>query len=93
MGLTAITLFLAATTAARNLRIADAFTARATQNARRAAMGNSPRSRRRSRKTITNLANAPPDRTPPHGSPLGPFSPTRPDLHPTTPSPQRHTQM
>jgi hypothetical protein len=47
MGLTAITLFLAATTAARYLRIADAFNARATQDAHRAATGNPPRTRRR----------------------------------------------
>jgi hypothetical protein len=60
MGLTAITLFLAATTAARNLRIADAFNARATQDAHRAATANPPRTRRRRRKTITDLANAPP---------------------------------
>jgi hypothetical protein len=63
MGLTPILLFLAATTIARNQRIADAFDTRADQNARRAAAGQPPRTRRRRRKTIADLtgaANAPP---------------------------------
>jgi len=62
MGLTAITIFLAATTAARNLRIVDAFEARQADQARRAANGQPPRTRRRRRKTLADLlgANAPP---------------------------------
>jgi hypothetical protein len=51
------------TTIVRNLRVADAYNARQTDNARRAANGQPPRTRRRRRKTIADLtsaANAPP---------------------------------
>jgi hypothetical protein len=57
-GLAPILLFLAATVAARNLRVADAFEARAADDARRAAAGKPPRTRRRRRKTLTTLAGA-----------------------------------
>jgi len=62
MGLTPILLFLTATTIVRNLRVADAYDARQADNARRAAAGQPPRTRRRRRKTIGELAgaNAPP---------------------------------
>jgi hypothetical protein len=62
-GLVPILLYLTATTAVRNLRVTDAFEARAADNARRAADGLPPRTRRSRRKTLTQLAgaaNAPP---------------------------------
>jgi hypothetical protein len=59
-GLAPILLFLAATVAARNLRIADAFDIRTADNSRRAAAGLPARTRPRRRKTITDLANTPP---------------------------------
>ena len=62
-GLTPILLFLACTTAVRNLRVADAFNTRQAENARRAATGKPPTTRRRRRKTLgdlTGAANAPP---------------------------------
>ena len=58
MGLTPILVFLAATTVARNWRVADAFDARAAEAARRAATGLPPRTRRRRRKTIADLVDA-----------------------------------
>jgi hypothetical protein len=63
MGLTPILLFLAATVTVRNQRVADAFDARTADNTRRATKGMPPITRRRRRKTITELAataNAPP---------------------------------
>jgi hypothetical protein len=61
-GLTPILLFLTATTIARNLRVQDSFEARQAENTRRATAGRPPRTRRRQRKTISDLAaaNAPP---------------------------------
>jgi hypothetical protein len=62
-GLTAIALFTATTFIARNLRIADSFTARQAEDERRAARGLAPKRRRRRRQTAADLigaANAPP---------------------------------
>lgn len=60
-GLTAITLFLACTLVVRNRRVLHAFETRQTDNARRAANGQPPRTRRRRRRTINQLiATAPP---------------------------------
>ncbi len=62
-GLTPIALFTATTFIARNLRIADSFTARQAEDQRRAANGLPPRQRKRRRQTTANLiatANAPP---------------------------------
>ncbi len=58
MGLSPILLFLAVTVAVRNQRVTDAFNARTAQTARRAAAGLPPRTRRRRRKTIGQLARA-----------------------------------
>jgi hypothetical protein len=60
MGLTPITLWLACLLITRNQRILTAWTARQDDNARRAADGLPPRTRRRRRKTIASLAGAPP---------------------------------
>ena len=63
MGLTPIALFTATVLIARNLRIADAFTARQAENERRAANGLPPKQRKRRRQTTDDLisaANAPP---------------------------------
>src|SRR5207248_3070805 len=57
-GLTPILLFLACTTAVRNLRVADAFNTRQAENARRAAAGKPPTTRRRRRKTLGDLTGA-----------------------------------
>jgi len=54
-GLVPILLFLTATTAVRNLRVTDAFEARQADQARRAANGQPPRTRRRRRKTLADL--------------------------------------
>jgi len=62
-GLTPIALFIATALTARNLRIADAYNARQTENQRRAANGLPPKRRKRRRQTLDNLAataNAPP---------------------------------
>jgi hypothetical protein len=62
-GLTPIALFTATTFIARNLRIADAFTARQAENQRRAAHGLPPKQRKRRRQTARDLigtANTPP---------------------------------
>lgn len=62
-GLTPIALFTATALIARNIRIADAFAARQTDNQRRAANGLPPRQRRPRRQSTENLinaANAPP---------------------------------
>jgi len=62
-GLTPIALFTATTFIARNLRIADASTARQADNDRRAAAGLPPKRRKRRRQTTADLiatANAPP---------------------------------
>ena len=64
MGLTPITLLVACALAARNLAITDAFNERQADNARRVKTGLAPRTRRRQRRTLTDLAtataNAPP---------------------------------
>ncbi len=63
MGLTPIALFTATALIARNLRVADAFTARQAENQRRAATGLAPKQRKRRRHTAQDLittANAPP---------------------------------
>jgi hypothetical protein len=62
-GLTPITLFTATALIARNIRIADAYTARQAANHRRAANGLPPKHRKRRRQTTKDLiatANAPP---------------------------------
>jgi hypothetical protein len=64
MGLTPNALFTATLFIARNLRIADAFSARQLDHARRHALGLPPKTRRRRQHTLTDLiaapANAPP---------------------------------
>jgi hypothetical protein len=57
-GLTSIALFTATVFIARNLRIADAFTARQAENERRAANGLPPKHRRRRRQTTEDLISA-----------------------------------
>jgi hypothetical protein len=59
-GLTPLTLWIACLLAVRNQRILDAFDARQQQNARRAAAGLPPRTRKRRRKTLASLAAGPP---------------------------------
>jgi hypothetical protein len=58
MGLTPLTLCLACLLAARNQRILITYHARQHDNARRAAAGLPPGTRRRRRKTLTDLATA-----------------------------------
>ena len=58
MGLAPMTLFLATALAARNLAVADAFTARQKNDQRRTAAGQPPRTRRQRRTTIAALAGA-----------------------------------
>jgi hypothetical protein len=58
MGLTGIALFTATVFIARNLRINDAFTARQTEDQRRAATGLPPKHRKRRRQTTDDLINA-----------------------------------
>jgi hypothetical protein len=58
MGLAPITLWLACLLTIRNQRILDAWNARQEDNARRAAAGLPPRTRRRRRKTLIDLATA-----------------------------------
>jgi hypothetical protein len=63
IGLTPTAVFTATTLIARNIRIHDAFTARQTDNQRRATNGLPPKQRKRRRQTATDLisaANAPP---------------------------------
>jgi hypothetical protein len=57
-GLTPLTLWLAGLLAVRNQRILAAWHARQHDNARRAAAGLPPRTRRRRRNTLTDLATA-----------------------------------
>ncbi len=62
-GITAPSLFLACLFVVRNVRVTDAFDARQAEQAKRAACGHPPRTRRRRRETIHDLlaaANAPP---------------------------------
>jgi hypothetical protein len=60
MGLTANTLLTACLLVVRNQRILDACTARQAHDARRAAAGLPPKTRRRRRKTLASLTAAPP---------------------------------
>ncbi len=65
MGLAPMTVMLACVLVVRNIRVLDAFELRQAENQRRAAAGLAPRTRRRRRKTLTELvgqatANAPP---------------------------------
>jgi len=60
MGLTPLHLWLACLHAVRNQRILDAFETRQADNARRAATGLPPKTRRRRRQTLAMLAAAPP---------------------------------
>jgi hypothetical protein len=60
MGLTPLMLFTACLLAVRNQRIRAAWNARQEENTRRAAKGLPPKTRRRSRKTLTALTAAPP---------------------------------
>ena len=58
MGLTPIALHAATALIARNIRVADAFTARQAENQRRAARGLPPKTRTRRRTTLHDLATA-----------------------------------
>jgi len=58
MGLTPLMLFTTTLLVVRNQRILAAWTARQAENARRAAAGLPPRTRKRRRKTLTALATA-----------------------------------
>ena len=60
MGLTPLTLWLACLLAIRNQRILTAWTARQAGDARRAATGLPPKTRRRRRTTVADLITAPP---------------------------------
>ncbi len=59
MGLTPLTLFAVTLLIVRNQRILAAWNTRQAENARRAAAGLPPRTRKRRRKTLTALATAP----------------------------------
>ena len=59
MGLTPMTLLLAAALAVRNLEVAAAFEQRRHDDERRAAQGRPPRRRRRRRTTLSDLVGAP----------------------------------
>ena len=58
MGLTPIALFTAIALIARNIRVADSFTARQAENERRAANGLPPKRRKRRRRNIADLTGA-----------------------------------
>jgi hypothetical protein len=60
MGLTPLTLWLACALVIRNQRILATFEARQQDDARRAAAGLPPRSRKRRRTSLAELAGAPP---------------------------------
>jgi len=60
MGLTPLTLWIACLLTVRNQRITAAFDARQADNARRAAAGLPPRTRKRRRQTLATLAAGPP---------------------------------
>ena len=60
MGLTPLTLWITCLLTVRNQRILTAFDARQADNARRAALGLPPRTRKRRRKTLASLAATPP---------------------------------
>jgi hypothetical protein len=65
MGLVPISLFLACALATRNVRVIDSFEAREAEDARRLARGMAPKTRRRRRKTITDLVTPPAGNAPP----------------------------
>lgn len=65
MGITGITLLVAGGFVVRNLRVLDAFEARQAEDARRAAAGLEPKTRRRRRKTISDLVGTVPPGPPP----------------------------
>jgi hypothetical protein len=58
MGLTSMTLMLSCLFVVRNQRILVSFAAREAENQRRLAQGLTPKTRRRSRTTISDLVNA-----------------------------------
>ena len=60
MGLVPMSLFVACALIVRNLAVADAFSAREAENARRIAAGRPPRTRRRQRTTLSDLVGASP---------------------------------
>ncbi len=60
MGLTAITICLTCAVATRNNRIIDAYETRQADNERRASLGQPPATRRRRRKTLSQLTATPP---------------------------------
>jgi len=60
MGLAPLMLFTTTLLIVRNQRILAAWNARQAENARRAAKGLSPKTRRRRRKTLASLTTAPP---------------------------------
>jgi hypothetical protein len=60
MGTAPLMLFTTTLLIARNQRILDAWNARQEQNARRAAAGLPPKTRKRRRKTLASLTTAPP---------------------------------
>jgi hypothetical protein len=60
MGLTPLTLWITCLLAVRNQRILDAYNARQQDNARRAAAGLPPKTRKRRRRPLASLAAGPP---------------------------------
>ncbi len=60
MGLAPLMLFTTTLLIARNQRILNAWNARQAENARRAARGLPPKTRKRRRKTLASLAAGPP---------------------------------
>jgi hypothetical protein len=60
MGLTPLMLFVTTLLVARNQRILAAWNTRQEQNARRAARGLPPKTRKRRRQTLAALATGPP---------------------------------
>ena len=66
MGVSAMSLLLACALVVSNLAVIDAFEARQVDNAARLAAGKPPRTRKRRRKTLADLAGA---NAPPEGKP------------------------
>ncbi len=60
MGLAPLILFTTTLIIVRNQRILDAWNARQADNARRAAAGLPPKTRKRRRKTLASLTTGPP---------------------------------
>jgi hypothetical protein len=58
MGLSAVTVAVACCLVVRNLRVLDAFEARAAEEAARQASGLAPKRRRRRRRSLDDLASA-----------------------------------